>query len=647
MKIKNSKNNGLTLIETLIVLALGAMLMLNFFIWQRENALNQNAKMLGLQMVTILNGIDQKIAMAGYSVTDTSATGDAQKVWQMTNYTATYLVIDNLLRRELIARDSVCGAGDGWLPSKAKDTKTNLVPCMLWNNKKIPFDFLAQGKVVVDADGFVSDVYVILIFQNQDLFKKNISYAMKAIDAARANDSVNQTGRHVYVVANRNQLDGNGIPREVSGVNSCYAMGYNNCVIMLRYSRNNSYEYLRTDGTNSMLNTTVSFKKNKTSERMKCNRWYKDTTGAWTLEDTVDCGMGVYKPADSTSAEAKAGNEDNVQIVVDYSTQKEVHMDKSCAVFQVNYNSTGTADVISESNVREPCGILNKKKENKDSTDPLPGDVVYQLVDRVTAEQGYFKDLYGRKLYIEDSSFIRGDLNVIGDAVVQGSTSVGQDLTVGGATAVQGDLGVGSDARVSGNTTALGGLNVEGQTQLAGQTLIKGSVDVRGNAGVTKNLTVSGNAEINGKSYYRNGLKVQGGAEANSFLPNLKVTYGNLCAKADLGKIAQDTNTGNALSCMYSSTTGQYRWGTTGSSATYACLAYKNCNPSDPQGRLHLGVGTPGAAGSKEWQYCGFMRVGNLEDSHYCAISNGGTTTAPIWYMTGYKGGCTAYCIDF
>lgn len=642
MRIKNIKNKGLSLVEALIVLALSAAVMMNLFIWQRENALNQNAKLLGLQMVSIASAIDQKIAISGFSITDTGFTGDAQKVWQTQTFTSTDTVVSNFLRRELIARDASCGVGNGWVPNKAKDTKTNLIPCTLWNNSKIPFGMQATGRIISDTDGFLTNAYVVLSFKNKADFNKNFQYMVKAIDAAKANDAVNETGKHSYVFANKSQLDGNNVPVELAGVNSCYSLGYNACSVVVKYSRNNAYEYLRTDGSNSMLNTTVSFKKSTTTERMKCNRWYKDTTGAWTLEDTVDCGIGVYKPADATTPEALAGNEDNVQIVVDYSTQKEIHMDKSCSVFQVNYNATGTADVISESSVREPCGILNKKKEDKDSIDPLPGDIVYQLVDRVTAEQGYFKDLYGRKLYIEDSAFIRGDLNVIGDAVIQKSASVGEDLTVGGTSAIQGDLGIGSDARVAGNATVLGGLNVEGQSQLAGQTLIKGQLDVNGNAGVTKNLTVNGSAEINGKTYYRNGVKIQGGVEANTYLPDLEVEYGSICANgvADKGKIAKAKTTGAAVSCIYSTITGQYRWGTSATSATYSCKSYKNCDPSNG-GSLHLGTTT------KEWQYCGFIRVGNLEDSHYCAIKNGGTSTAPKWYMSGYKGGCTAYCIDF
>jgi len=628
MKIKKQKNNGLTLIEALIVLALGAMILVSFLIWQRENALNESAKLLGNELVTITSAIDQKIAISGFSQTDNNLTGDAKKVWSLVNFGTKQLVVLNLFGRELIARDSVCGSGSGWVPATAKYSKVNLVPCSLWQNSKLPFNMNALGRVAVDKDGFVSDVYVVVFFPNASLFKENFQYMVKAMQTSRANDSVNKTGRHSYVFVDRSKLI-DLAPSEVLGVNACYALGVN-CGLMAKYSRNNSYEYLRTDGTNSMLDTTISFKKDKASERMKCNRWHKGDDGTWTLDSTVDCGIGVYKPADSTSDEAKAGNEDNVQVVVDYSTQKEIHMDKSCAVFGIDYAGTGT-DVIKDLGLREPCGILNKAKEDKNSTDPLAGDVVYQLVDRVTADQGYFKDLYGRKLYIEDSSFIRGDLNVIGDAVVQGSTSVGADLTVGGLTAVQGDLGVNSDATIAGNTTVLGQLNVDGQSQLAGSTMIKGKLDVTGNAGVTKNLTVSGNAEINGKAYYRDGLKIEGGAEANTFLPNRIVIRGNTCLATEKGLIAKDT-TGRVTSCVQPNTgVNYYVWGSAAKIQQYTCPSYKNCG-------LAIGTG---------WDFCGFSRVGNLEDSHYCSITNNGSVSAPNWRMDGYKGGCVVYCMNF
>lgn len=630
MKIKKQKNNGLTLIEALIVLALGAMILVSFLIWQRENALNENAKLLGQQFISISSGVDEKISISGFSVTDNNAPTASQKVWQTTNWTSTDSVVKDLLRRELIAKDSICGAGAGWVPSLAKETKRNLVPCALWEKNKIPFGFSSEGKVIQDASGFVSDIYVLVKFPNAASFDDNLQYMSKAIQFATTNDSINKTGRHVFTFADKNTLDANGVPKEVAGVIACRALGSSRCVARIGYSRNNSYEYLRTDGTNSMLDTTISFKKNKETERMQCNRWYKGDDGTWTLQDKVDCGIGVYKPADSTSDEAKAGNEDNVQVVVDYSTQKEIHMDKSCAVFGIDYAGTGT-DVIKDLGLREPCGILNKAKEDKNSTDPLAGDVVYQLVDRVTADQGYFKDLYGRKLYIEDSSFIRGDLNVIGDAVVQGSTSVGADLTVGGLTAVQGDLGVNSDATIAGNTTVLGQLNVDGQSQLAGSTMIKGKLDVTGNAGVTKNLTVSGNAEINGKAYYRDGLKIEGGAEANTFLPNRIVIRGNTCLATEKGLIAKDT-TGRVTSCVQPNTgVNYYVWGSAAKIQQYTCPSYKNCG-------LTIGTG---------WDFCGFSRVGNLEDSHYCSITNNGSVSAPNWRMDGFKGGCVVYCMNF
>jgi type II secretory pathway pseudopilin PulG len=629
MKIKKQKNNGLTLIEALIVLALSAMILFSFLIWQRENALNETSKLLGTQLVTITSAVDQKITIAGFAQTDENLTDDSKNVWRLLTFGSKDLVVANFFGKELIARDSICGSGSGWVPATAKYSKVNLIPCDLWKNNKLPFDMNALGRVVVDKDGFISDVYVVVYFPDAQSFKNNFQYLAKAMQTARSGDSVNKTGRHSYVLVNRQKIV-DLVPSEVTGVNACYSLGYTGCALMAKYSRNNSYEYLRTDGTNSMLDTTVSFKKDKASERLKCNRWRKGDDGTWTLDSTVDCGIGIYKPADSTSDEAKAGNEDNVQVVVDYSTQKEIHMDKSCAVFGVDYAGTGT-DVIKDLGLREPCGILNKAKEDKNSTDPLAGDVVYQLVDRVTADQGYFKDLYGRKLYIEDSSFIRGDLNVTGDAVVQGSTSVGSDLTVGGLTAVQGDLGVNSDATIAGNTTVLGKLNVDGQSQLAGTTMIKGVLNVSGNAGVTKNLTVAGNAEINGKAYYRDGLKIEGGAEANTFLPNRIVIRGNTCLPTEKGLIAKDT-TGRITSCVQPNiAVAYYVWGSAAKIQQYTCPSYKNCGQA-------IGTG---------WEFCGFSRVGNLEDSHYCAITNTGTTSAPNWRMDGYKGGCVVYCMNF
>lgn len=624
MKNKIKKNSGLTLIEAMIVLGLGALMMVSFLIWQRENALNENSKLLGQQFITISSAIDEKISISGFSVIDENATGLSKNVWQDSAWANTKAVVDGLLRKELIARDSVCGNGSGWSPSAAKETKRILVPCQMWSGNKLPFGFETEGKVVKDADGFVSDIYILIKFVNARAFTDNLGYLAKAVQYATTNDSVNKTGRHLFEFANKNTL------KEI-GLSECQKLGSALCVARIGYSRNNAYEYLRTDGTNSMLNTNISFKKDKATERMKCNRWVKGADGSWTLDSKVDCGIGVYKPADSTSPEAKAGNEDNVQIVVDYSTQKEIHMNKSCAVFGIDYAGTGT-DVIKDLGLREPCGILSKEKANKVAGDPLAGDVVYQLVDRVTADQGYFKDLYGRKLFIEDSAFIRGDLNVTGDAIIQGATSVGSDLTVGGVTAIQGDLGVNSDATISGNTTLGGTLRVDGQSQLAGNTMIKGQLDVEGNAGITKDLKVYGNTEINGRAYYKDGLKIQGGAEANTFLPDRIVNRGAGCSKNEKGLIAKDA-TGKALSCVLPDSTkpNDLVWGDAVKSKQYTCPSYTSCAQKIPE----------------SWDFCGFSRVGNLEDSHFCSITNEGTPANPKWAMGGYKGGCVVFCMSF
>lgn len=417
---------GLTLIEVLIALSVTMTIIMLSVYWYVQNQAKERAVGYGKDIVKIVSAFDKRIQVDGFD----SANFKNGLQW---NTNSAFLT---MLETEFLAKESSCGRTNGWVPVLPAENKTMLLPCKIW--QQVPLGLMATSRIDVDSNGFVKDFFTILKYSNNNDFFNNFSFFNTLRLTANNFDETGVTGGHNYYFANTSA------PETKISTTTCINIK-SNCVLVAHYGREGGNEYLRVDGTNSMLNSSISFKESKASSRQQCVKWAKNTSGAW-ISSQVDCGIGIY---------SKTGFPISVDVAVANTTQSRVMLDKTCNV----YTSQNTTVV--ESGVTTPCGML--RLDN--------GTEIYQVVDDISAKTGYIQTLYTstlvsnqvntqyaqiyKNLTVNGDSYLKSSLTVEGIAVLKSNVTVGGNLGVNGSAGVNGSITSGQSITANtGNITA-------------------------------------------------------------------------------------------------------------------------------------------------------------------------------------------------
>lgn len=505
MTIKR-KQKGLTLFETLLSLSIVMVLVVSFLYWYMERQREQQATIFGKDIVSIITAFDKRIHLDGWDI-DNFKNG---REWSGSP------AILEMLNNEFIAKESTCGNEKSWVPVLSKEKSTQLLPCKFWS--RIPYDFIAKAKITPDEEGFIKTFKVIFQPKNLSSFSQNFRYFNRAKIAANANDSLNVTGGHQFYFASLSDPDTKITNTE------CLALKAD-CTLVATYDREGGNEYLRVDGTNSMLGSAVAFKESKGHNRLRCIKWEKNTnSGAWDSK-TVDCGIGIH---------AETGSPVAVDIAVNSSTNQRVMLDRLCPVY------THSADGLIESTENAPCGILPQ--------DDAGTEVAYQVIDTLSAGKGLIKKLYTDTIYSDEINTnymkVKKDLTVSGKTDLNGILTVNATTNLNQRLNVVGDITGGSNLTISRNiTTTTGNLNAT-----------SGSVNAKdGNfSGNVKSNTL----DIGSTANFQGTTNANGRLNSNEYISlNKVVTVNSSCPS--VGLLARNAQ-GKILTCQGGRWTLQY-----------------------------------------------------------------------------------------
>lgn len=386
--IRNKKQKGLTLFETLLSLSIVMSLVVSFLYWYLEQQREQQATIFGKDIVSIITAFDKRIHLDGWDI-DNFKNGS--------EWSGSAAILE-MLDTEFIAKQSTCGQAKSWVPVLSKEKSTQLLPCKFWS--RVPYDFIAKAKITPDEEGFIKNYKVIFQPKNEKSFSQNFRYYNRAKIAANANDSLNVTGGHQFYFAALSD------PAAKITNTECLALKAD-CTLVATYDREGGNEYLRVDGTNSMLGSAVAFKESKGHNRLRCIKWEKNTSSSAWESKTVDCGIGIHTETGAPVA---------VDIAVNSSTNQRVMLDRLCPVF------THSANSLIDSTQKAPCGILPQ--------DDAGTEVAYQVIDTLSAGKGLIKTLYTDTIFSDEIN--TNYMNVKKDLTVLGNTKMDGTLTVKG-----------------------------------------------------------------------------------------------------------------------------------------------------------------------------------------------------------------------
>lgn len=523
------KNQGLTLIETLIAVTVTTSLIMMTVYWLLERNRHEKAVSYGQDIVTIVTAFDKRIHVDGFD----SNNFKNGKAWANS---ASFL---SMLSTEFIAKDANCGKTNGWVPALATEKTSQLLSCNLWT--QIPYGMNATATITVDTTGYVKNFITSYRFQNIAQFNDSFKYLNLMKLTASSSDSLNITGGHSYYFANASDLN-----TKISTA-QCITLK-TSCALVAAYDREGGYEYLRVDGTNSMLGTPVTFRESKASSKQQCIKWFRSAAGAWT-SSPVDCGIGIY---------TKTGYPISVDVAAENSTQQRVLLDRSCNVYATSGNLVDTTTT-------SPCGVLPI------GTGATPA--IYQVVDTASAKTGFIQTLY-------TSSLVSNKVNtqfaeIAKDLTVNGKTYLNDTLTVNAIANISKTLNVGGDIigssslTIAGNAAIRGSLGVNG-TINAGQSITASTGNITANTGNinapqgsvnavngnfsnninTSTLTATSTANFSGTTNMNGRLNV------NEYLTiNRTVTANSYCAT--IGMVARNTQ-GQLMTCQANTWKRQY-----------------------------------------------------------------------------------------
>lgn len=518
MKIhKYKKNKGMSLIETLLSVTVVMAIVISVLYWYLENQREQQSIIFGKDLVSIITAFDKRIHVDGW---------DSDNFKNGKDWTGSPAVI-SMLNTEFIAKNASCGNNKNWVPVLDKEKSTKLIPCNLWS--KVPYDLNADAKITSDVDGYVKNFTVVFKSKNDSEFNKHFRFYNKAKITANVKDSLNITGGHQFYFASVSS------PSVKITNNECLSLK-SSCALVAVYDREGGNEYLRVDGTNSVIGSSVSFKDSKNTPKLSCVRWEKDFAANSWESKTVDCGIGIYNKTPVA-----------VDVAVNSTTTERVMLDKLCPVFTNDVNGQ-----IIDAGTKAPCGMYTG-----DNSGTL---TAYQVIDHVSADKGLIKTLYADTVFTDQINVnyltVKKDLAVLGNTNMDGTLKVkgfGQfddNLNVMKNLGVNGTLGVNGEATFNNNLNVLGDgkfnndVTINRDLNALRNTILYGSATVKGIGQFDSNVNINGNTIMKGN------LNVDGTGVFNNNINLTKVEVVNTSC-SPLGAVAIDS-TGALLSCVKS-----------------------------------------------------------------------------------------------
>lgn len=447
---------GLTLIEAMIALGISAAVTTGGLSYYNEQNKADQVDELASNVTKIISAIDQRVYIDKYD----------SNLWpNVTEYNTTRQV-QEFLNRELIARTSNAGCRDsssGWKPQIPSDSSPedityrenlNLVSCNLLGTATTINDTLTANLRIKKGSESLESVSFYLYFENEEDFKEGFLDMKKLLIKSKEMDTKNVTGKHSYNLVDMSKSN----PSENPLTNQeCLEKGIS-CGYLAEYNSDGlGTEYLDVYGSNSMINTKVTFKTQQGAEedfRIKdCFRFeYEASSSSWVRKDDVDCGIGIDQSKGHSFVEADVYS----------ASAKRFQLGSMCSM-----NINGETKEI-------PCGMMIEEENSS--------LIAIGALDEIQATTAFVSLL-----------------NVVN--IQTGNITVDQFLKVNGITELN-ELTVNSTSNFNEKVTMEGVNNVIEQNLIVNGNTELDQLFVTSNANFEKDVTILGNLDIQGKDGY-------------------------------------------------------------------------------------------------------------------------------------------------
>lgn len=329
---KNIKKSGLTIIEVILALSIGAVVIINVILFLSELSYKERMKIVAGNIMSINSGFMRKVQHDGSDFErfiDNEKDGTAEVV---AGVNATTVDINNYiywdvgdfasgLLNDVLVPVEACGAGGSWIP---KDSETGseirtvpLIPCGLYNDG-LPLGFemravLRRDNNPSNFDEGLARFTIFIDFSNSELYTRSsglfsggtntnaqrIVEFMNYLDARKSADLYGtQSVELVRAVDGSFDDESDYVAALIENVDpsDCFlGGGVSTCQIAIHigFTGGNNQQFLRTDGENGMLRP-IKFALNGADARedrwQTCARWTRLDTGDWR-QDLVECGI--------------------------------------------------------------------------------------------------------------------------------------------------------------------------------------------------------------------------------------------------------------------------------------------------------------------------------------------------------------------
>ncbi|MBM25125.1 MAG: hypothetical protein CL760_05480 [Chloroflexi bacterium] len=453
------KNKGISLVESLLALTVGGAAITGVIVKNTEETEKDLTVNLIHDAIKIVYAVDHRIAIDGYDVT----------LWNTTSWNSLSEINKELIQKELTSENNTACSSGTWKPSLNTERDRVLIPCNLFNNRP-ENGVLMSAELVTDYTtlapddkNYIKDFNLYLSFEDEEAFRENIKNIKYAVNTFKSDSKKEISGIHNFDLHSISK-------NENISLQECSAAP-TDCAFKLSLNRSGGFEYLKIDGSNSMVNSHLSFVETKGQSPMKCQKWTNtktEFTGVWSLAE-VDCGIGIYE-----------GSPLLVEVAAENGTFRNIILDKKCKKYEK------VSGKINESSDEVPCGILQS---------PTGSDTeVIQVVDKIMSETLLAKELYSKNgeiynlevtnLNINTATFesivsdstkaeeliIQNNLKNMGATIFNGEV-VFNETNIDGVLNFESDLSIGGDLTVKGNSEFLKPISLK-------DTRIKGTLTV-------------------------------------------------------------------------------------------------------------------------------------------------------------------------
>jgi Tfp pilus assembly major pilin PilA len=408
------KQKGFTILEALIMAGITGGLSYGAITLIQDSVEKEMATSFIKEVSSVVKAVDHRIAVDGYDATR----------WNTTNWTSTNEVINTLIRRELVS-STECNNSGNWTPRMPEDAGSKPISCNHWERNDFN-GMTLSANLTMDGLNFIERFDIFVGFSSEKAFKENFQNIKYGIENVSTTRNQERSGGHDFDFVSA--IDGS-----ILTTAECIRAA-NNCVLNMFLERDGGLEYLKLNGSNSIVNNNVSFiDTTGTNSPMLCVRWRKDNAGVWSRAVDQSCGIGIYRDLNHPVI---------VEVAAETGTFGSVLLNQDCNVYTASGNGVNVSGT-------SPCGMRED------------GEVI-QVVESfhsnlLISDEGNFDELIVTELIannITSTTLQVSGLTEVKELLVNGDMDVNGDITFGRDLHVSTDVNLSSNLTVSGTIDA-------------------------------------------------------------------------------------------------------------------------------------------------------------------------------------------------